>query len=582
MRLVTPATVTGHERAVRSLSFVPLQGEARFDAATPPRESEIEFTAGSGGRVIRMPVRGAIPVLTRALRNDDSHPSVRLLSGATVLAMKLVAAGHIQLSDSGDAWRVGPLLPDDDDSVRSLARSRAYDDLSPADAEAVVRGWLDAVADSMTRTPSQVQPRRQVPTRRVAELDEDTDLPDEVTLALRIEAPEEQLAAGSVVAVLQVHEADNASHFTDALTLWTESSEVHGFGRRARTRAALVLREAALAWEPLGRLLREPIPDRIPLEGDVLGDLLEHGLSALVEAGVEVFWPRGLRAELAPQARVDAHGPREGPLMEGLFGPDALFGFDWRLALGDQPLSDDEMTALTESTSPVIKLRDNWMIVDPATARRARKRMGRQKVAPMTALQAALTGTMEVDGVTVEVHPGATLLKVRDRISDAALVSPLPEPEGLHASLRDYQRHGLTWLAELTGIGLGACLADDMGLGKTITLIALHLHRRQRGLANGPTLVVCPTSLLGNWETEIRRFAPGVAVRRFHGAARDLPGLDDGLRADDVRHHARRPRAARRGAVGPGRRRRGAAHQERRSPRPRATCARSRAAAGWR
>jgi SNF2 family DNA or RNA helicase len=80
----------------------------------------------------------------------------------------------------------------------------------------------------------------------------------------------------------------------------------------------------------------------------------------------------------------------------------------------------------------------------------------------------------------------------------------------------------VTWLAELTGAGLGACLADDMGLGKTVTLIALHLHRRDRKLASGPTLVVCPASLLGNWEAEIRRFAPGVAVRRFHGSSRDL------------------------------------------------------------
>jgi SNF2 family DNA or RNA helicase len=65
-----------------------------------------------------------------------------------------------------------------------------------------------------------------------------------------------------------------------------------------------------------------------------------------------------------------------------------------------------------------------------------------------------------------------------------------------------------------------------MGLGKTVMLIALHLHRRERGLAGGPTLVVCPASLLGNWEAEIRRFAPGVAVHRFHGAGRVLEAAD--------------------------------------------------------
>ncbi len=80
----------------------------------------------------------------------------------------------------------------------------------------------------------------------------------------------------------------------------------------------------------------------------------------------------------------------------------------------------------------------------------------------------------------------------------------------------------------MTSLGLGACLADDMGLGKTVTLIALHLHRREHG-ATGPTLVVCPASLLGNWEDEVHRFAPGVPVVRFHGSARDLSAAGDGF-----------------------------------------------------
>ena len=514
------------------MSFVPLQGRATWVPSHPPRLSEVEFSGPT--RTIRMPMRGAIPVLTRAIRVDDAHPSVGLLSGATLLAMKLVAAGRIRLSETGDSWRVGPLQPDDDDRLRALASARAHGDTTVDDAEDLIRQLLDAVADTMARPPEMsVAPpvaRRGLDRfDREPEDPEDADLPDQVRISLRVEAPAEVLEGGGVVVVLQAHEVDDDTHVVDADRLWL--AEDHGFSRRARFNLSTALRRATTVWPTLDRLQRQQVPDRIVLDADELADLLERGLAALDAAGIDVFWPRGLRGELIPQARVEvATRPQEGPLMEGLFGPGALFEFDWRLALGDDALTDDEMAALAEATTPVIRLRDNWMIIDPLVARRARKRIEQRKktVPPVVALRSALTGTIDLDGEQVEVHPGASLLKVRERVVDAAVVAPLDSPAGLTAPLRDYQRHGFTWLAELTGAGLGACLADDMGLGKTITLIALHLHRRERRLAHGPTLVVCPASLMGNWEAEIHRFAPGVAVRRFHGTSRDLE-VDDGF-----------------------------------------------------
>ena len=563
------------------MSFVPLQGPATLTVTHPPRDSEVEFTGGPGGardRVVRLPMRGAIPVLSRALRADDAHPSVGLLGGATVLALKLVAAGRIRVSESGDAWEAGPLTSDDTDAVRRLAQARAFDGVDAAEAEARIRGLLDAVADTMTRTPPRVAaaapagPRSCTCRRRPP-----ADLPADVVVSLRVEAPAEQLADGLLTVVLQVHDRDDPGHVTDAATLWEGSG--HGFSRRARLSAGTELRRAAVAWPTLGRLLREPVPDRIVLTGDELADLLEHGVGALLAIGVDVFWPRGLQAQLEPRAEVDqVRG--DSPLMTGLFGPEAMFAFDWRLALGTSPLTDAEMASLAAATTPIIRLRDNWVVIDPALARKARKRVSTgsatgtwKPVPPVAALRASLTGVLDIGGEELQVHPGASLLKVRDRVVDASTVAPLDPPPGLEATLRDYQLRGVTWLAELTGAGLGACLADDMGLGKTVTLIALHLHRRDRKLASGPTLVVCPASLLGNWEAEIRRFAPGVAVRRFHGSSRDL-GVSTGsttgaarprrgVRAHDVRHDAPRPRDPGDGALGPGGRRRGPAHQER-------------------
>jgi SNF2 family DNA or RNA helicase len=93
-------------------------------------------------------------------------------------------------------------------------------------------------------------------------------------------------------------------------------------------------------------------------------------------------------------------------------------------------------------------------------------------------------------------------------------------PPGFHGRLRPYQERGLAWLSFLGHLGLGACLADDMGLGKSPTTLALLAAERTAGARPGPTLLVCPMSVVGNWQREAERFTPGLAVHVHHGAER--------------------------------------------------------------
>jgi superfamily II DNA or RNA helicase len=514
------------------VSFVPLSGPATLQHAETPRETMIEFTdASSGRRTITLPIRAALPVLAKARTAVDAHPSVALLAAASLLGMRFVAAGKFEPGDG--AWQLSPLDRDDVDRLRRLAESRAYDGLTADAAETVVRRVVDAVVDTMPRTSPSVPPARprshdEVFARRLQDLvsrhrGERSDLPQLVTLSLRVEADEEELVGGACRLVLQVHDERDPIHVRDAASLWNDPPSVHGFGDRARTHATLALRDAAGAWAPLEGLLEQRVPDELRLDSDDLVSLLEDGITALRGLGVDVLWPRSLGRDLTATATLDrAPGKREGQLVEGVLSGDALFAFNWQVALRGDALTEQEMDALARASSPMLRLRGGWTVVDPSIARKARKRLIRT-VPAAQAVAAALTGVVEVEDAPAEVVVGASLLEVREQLLGAATEAPLPSPAGLAATLRDYQRQGFTWLDRLTSLGLGACLADDMGLGKTVTLIALHLHRTAR--RPGPTLVVCPASLLGNWEAEIRRFAPGVDVRRFHGGQRSLDDL---------------------------------------------------------
>ncbi|GAB2980904.1 DEAD/DEAH box helicase [Nocardioides montaniterrae] len=543
------------------MSFVPVAGPATFTVAEPARESTIEFTGG--GRRIELPIRAALPVLSRARTADDAHPSVALLSAAVLLGTRLVGSGRFAPGDGG--WVPSGLDQRDRDSIELLAQARSYADLDVPSARTLIEGVIAAVADGLPRaaprgsrflrdgrsaTSSGPEGRGRADQEFAREVEERVarrarsrraleDLPELVRISLRVEADEEDLAAGGVRLVLQVHDEQEPLHVCDAAVLWTVpaagDAPEHGFGSRARVHAGIALRAAAEVWPVLDRFLELAVPDQLELDGDEVSSLLAH-VGPLRDTQVDVHWPRALGRELTTRAVLDrvsagstsARIAEELPLESSTFTAGSLFEFAWQVALHGEPLTDVELAELAGAASPILKLRGAWTVVDPTTAARARKRLIR-RASGADALAAALTGVAEVpagsgeEPLAEQVIVGASLLKVREQLLGAASRDPIPVPERLDATLRAYQRHGLTWLADLTGLGLGACLADDMGLGKTITLIALHLHRLATGLSGGrPTLVVCPASLLGNWQAEIERFAPGVPVRRFHGSAREI------------------------------------------------------------
>ncbi|MES9525046.1 DEAD/DEAH box helicase [Streptomyces capoamus] len=500
---------------------------------------------------LTLPLAEALPLLVRARRDPAAHPATACWGAAALHALRLTARGRLLpgITPAGhDAWRAGPLEPDDIAHLRAVAAALPPEahavplpgpgPLCLPEPEALVRSFLDAVADTLPRTPAAphtvgrpfaAREPQTLPGAHAwaAEVAAGMDAGVRISLRLDLSAydvfdagahEEGTRAAGA--AVVQVHSLADPTLVADAAALWAGEADP-AFGPRARVDAALAVRRAARVWPPLDRLAGQDVPDVLALSEEELGELLGVAAGRLAAAGVAVHWPRDLARDLTASAVVR---PAPGSATDGtgFFEGEELLRFRWQLALGGDPLSEAEMDTLAEAHRPVVRLRDRWVLVDPALVRKARKReLG--LLDPVDALSAALTGTAEVDGETVEAVPAGALAALRDRLT--AGLHPAEPPPGLAATLRDYQLRGLAWLELMTSLGLGGCLADDMGLGKTVTLIALHLKRAR----TEPTLVVCPASLLGNWQREINRFAPGVPVRRFHGQDRTLDGLDGGF-----------------------------------------------------
>ncbi|MEU9994038.1 DEAD/DEAH box helicase [Streptomyces sp. NPDC050848] len=551
---------------------------------------------------VLLPVRDALPLLTRARFSDGASPATAFWGAASLFALHLAARGLLLpglTATDHDAWRAGPLGPEELADLRALAASmppaahavplseagEAAGDgpLLLPEPERLLRAFVDAVVDGLPRTPAAplaaggpafaADEPQELPAHRAWAADVAAGHDAGVRLSLRLELPGlNERRAPAFRAVLQMHSVADPTLVADAAEVWAGSgsagsagpggSAASAFGPRARMDALLALRRAARAWAPLAPLLSAAVPDAVELADEEVTDLLGPAARALAATGVQIHWPRDLAHRLTAHAVIgppdestestESAGPT-GPA--GLAGPgddgasgegaegaeggrssalpsflsaDALLAFNWRFAIGDQDLTRAELDQLAEAGRPVVRLRDQWVLVDPAEVRRARASQDR-KFTPVDALGAVLTGTADLDGERVEVRATGWLEQLRARLADPeGGPQEVPQPAALAATLRDYQLRGLNWLHRMTSLGLGGCLADDMGLGKTITLIALHLHRQSDPSAAGPTLVVCPTSLMGNWQREIEKFAPGTPVRRFHGPSRTLEELADG------------------------------------------------------
>jgi superfamily II DNA or RNA helicase len=505
----------------------------------PDQGTDLVLPGPDGPELRRVPARrvavaDAIPWLGRPAAETGLAASWTAWALAVRSALHAVAGGRVYpdaTPDGSDCWRAGPLTDAEEDwldraaaAFPALAHCRPLDGvtgpgrLRMAGPRRLIRACWDAVADSFVRTRGARQiagpafaDRRPQPVDSLTswlERGRPVPAPSGATAELRVLLP----AAGGEppAAVLRLGSGPAG---IDATSLATAPTALRERSRAAEIDLAIAVDRGARRWPPLSRLADWRRVDRLTLSAGELDELLGPARESLREAGVAVAWPDDVGAHrLTVRAVVGGGGPRPD------FSLEALLDFRFEVVLGDTPLTDAEVAELVESGRRLVRLRGDWVRTDDVTAQL--HGLGGGRIRAGEALPAVLTGVLDVGGGAVPARVEGPLAGLRERLKDAARSRESAEPPGFAGVLRPYQRRGLGWLVAMCELGLGGCLADDMGLGKTIQVIALHLTR-----SAGPMLVACPASLLGNWEREVRAFAPGLPVRRYHGTGRHLDDL---------------------------------------------------------
>ncbi|MCC7390594.1 MAG: DEAD/DEAH box helicase [Phycisphaerales bacterium] len=431
--------------------------------------------------------------------------------------------------------------------------AEAIESVAPEDDPQVA--WLTGLLDGTTAIPANEQFGPEL-VRRVrvwiGGLD-DRGLSAAWKLRLRLEEPpdlgdlrDDEVDPADLAWKLrfELQAVDDETLVVEAEDVWLlPTDSVSMGGRRLENPRELLLSElgrASKIYKQLESALKDTQPTEMGLDTARAYQFLREFRPLLLEQGFAVdapVWWDQPTMRLGARLRIDSgesagdDGPGASETQAAKLGLEALVRFAWDISVGEHVLSEGEFQALAAAKTPLVRLGGRWVELraeDLQAALKLVRQAGEGEATLGEALRmayAAEGGKHQLRVTGIEVS--GWLSPLFDDQGVAEQLELVPTPEGFRGELRPYQLRGVSWLAFLEKFGFGACLADDMGLGKTIQLLALLLHERKTGIEAaaesaglGPTLLVVPMSVVGNWTREAGRFAPELRVTVHHGVER--------------------------------------------------------------
>lgn len=320
------------------------------------------------------------------------------------------------------------------------------------------------------------------------------------------------------------------------------------FGEHFEQHLLLNLGYAARIYPRLWQGLETDQPVGITLDLQVAFEFLKESAWVLENAGYKVILPAWWTPKGRQRAKVRLKA--KGTSLSGgedkakkYFSLDRLVQYQYELSIGGDRVSEAEWRQLVNAKTPLVQFRGQWMELDPDKMQQMLEfwKQQRQENPEMSLLEFMRLTAEADDSLDVDFDRDEALSEMMAKLNDKTRLEPIPDPDRLQGTLRDYQKRGVSWLNYLETLGLGGCLADDMGLGKTVQVIARLLQEKEQAEQQGiqqipPTLLIAPTSVVGNWHHEIQRFAPSLRSIVHHGSdrAKDTKAFKKLCREQDV------------------------------------------------
>ena len=247
----------------------------------------------------------------------------------------------------------------------------------------------------------------------------------------------------------------------------------------------------------------------------------------LQKAQIEVILPEELVHVIIPRASINAKvkAKRADDLAKifnnqsaSQISLDDILEFNYEIALGNEKISLEEFQELTKDANGLIKYKNKYILIDKDETSKIFEQVAKSDIKTMSRMElihASVSGQLKQYDFDYDEA-------FADVIKDFNKPVEVEPPKSLTGELRPYQKTGLKWLWTNVSKGFGVCMADDMGLGKTIQVLSLILKLKEENKLSKPVLVICPTTLIGNWMKEIKLFAPSLDAAIHHGTERKL------------------------------------------------------------